>query len=512
MGANNTQEVLELLKAAGKNPFVPANLPEAIAKAFTQSGSATTGLTFYDLEAPSKKLFPVITPLRNKIPRISGKGGIQANWKAVTGININSLSAGVSQGNRGGVIATSTADYLAAYKGIGFDDYTTFEAQYAGRNFEDIRALMGANLLRATMIAEELLIVGGNTSVPLGTTPTPTLAASGSGGTLATQTLSVIVVALAPDAFWAVAGANNGATQQAVNIPTAVVPASVTRTNADGTSDTYGGGAARKSSNATVSVTGPTGSATATVAAVAGAVGYAWYWGTAGSEVLGAITTINSVSITATATGTQTAASLPAADNSTNSLVFDGILSQIAKSGSGAYQKVMATGTPGTGTGLTSDGGGGIVEIDDALIAFWNSIRSGPDVIYVNAQEARNITKKIVANGGAPLVRFNLDGNNPGVVSANTVVGSYMNKITQQVIPLVVHPNIPPGTILFWSDGVPYPLNGIDTLVRILCRQDYYQIDWPIVKRRYESGVYADEVLQNYFPPAFGVISNIANL
>jgi hypothetical protein len=28
--------------------------------------------------------------------------------------------------------------------------------------------------------------------------------------------------------------------------------------------------------------------------------------------------------------------------------------------------------------------------------------------------------------------------------------------------------------------------------------------------RRYETGVYADEVLQRYFPPALAVISNIA--
>ena len=29
--------------------------------------------------------------------------------------------------------------------------------------------------------------------------------------------------------------------------------------------------------------------------------------------------------------------------------------------------------------------------------------------------------------------------------------------------------------------------------------------------RRYEYGVYFDGVLQNYFPPAFGMITNIGN-
>jgi len=86
----------------------------------------------------------------------------------------------------------------------------------------------------------------------------------------------------------------------------------ITRTNADGSSDTFGGGAAKKSNNATVT-TASDGNAThsikASVAAVTGALGYAWFWGAAGSEVLGAITTIDSLVITAAASGTQTAAS-----------------------------------------------------------------------------------------------------------------------------------------------------------------------------------------------------------
>ena len=82
------------------------------------------------------------------------------------------------------------------------------------------------------------------------------------------------------------------------------------RSNADGSSDTSGGGAAGKSANATVSIaSGTTGSIAAAVAAVPGAPRATPVWGAAGSEVLGAITTINSLVITANATGTQTAAS-----------------------------------------------------------------------------------------------------------------------------------------------------------------------------------------------------------
>src|SRR4051812_29343136 len=100
--ATNVASLLEALKAAER--ISDPRMPEALQKAtFSQSGSATTGLTFYDLEPGAKFLYPVLTPLRNMIPRVSGRGGIQANWKSVTGINTSGLSVGVSGGNRGAV-------------------------------------------------------------------------------------------------------------------------------------------------------------------------------------------------------------------------------------------------------------------------------------------------------------------------------------------------------------------------------------------------------------------------
>jgi hypothetical protein len=511
MNAAMIQQTVELLRSI--NPNLDLNKAQDLAKAWTQSGSATTGITAYDLEAPSKKLYPVLTPLRNRIPRVSGKGGIQANWKAVTGVNTGMLSPGVSGGNRGGAIVSTTADYFAAYRGIGLEDYVTFEADYAAENFEDIKSIAVEGLLRSTMIAEENVILGGNTSVLLGTTPTPTMVASASGGTLATQTLSVICIALGYDAYWAVAGANNGFVGQSVNIASAVVPASISRTNTDGTVDVYGGGAARKSAAQTASITGPNGSCGATVPAVANAVGYAWYWATAGAEVLGAITTINSVSIIANAAGAQTAASMPATDQSTNALVFDGLLTQINKGSSGAYVKALATGTPGTGTALTADGAGGITEIDAAFAQFWNLYRLSPDTIFMNAQELLNVNKKIIAGGSAPLFRFNIDAEKKGVTTfdAGAVLGSYLNKITNYQVKIEIHPTMPPGTMAFYSSALPYPISNVGNVLQVRTRRDYYQIEWPVVKRRYEYGVYADEVLQCFAPFAFGVITNITN-
>lgn len=470
---------------------------------FTQNASATSGLTFYDLELGAKSLYPVLTPLRNSIPRVSGAGGIQANWRAITGVNTSGIRLGVSAGNRGGVQAVTTQDYTAAYRGIGLESSTDFEAQYAGQGFDDIRAISARTLLEATMIGEEQMILGGNgAAVALGQTGTPTLAAATTGGTLATQTLSVICVALAFDAY--VNGSVVGGIQQ-----------SITRTNAGpySSSDTFGGGAAGKSAAATVSVTGATGSATASVVAIVGAVGYAWFWGVAGSEVLGAITSINSVAITANATGTQTAASLSTSDFSKNALEFDGLLYQAFKTGSNSYILTQANGTAGVGTPLTADGSGGIVEIDLVLKNLWDNYRLSPSEIWVNSQEALNISKKILQGNSNAAQRFVFNSQQDSL-GGGIMVRTYLNRFSMaggSTLSINVHPNMPAGTILFLTNRLPYPLSNVSNVIQMRTRQDYYQIEWPLIKRSYEIGVYADEVLQHYFPPSMAVITNIGN-
>lgn len=495
-------------KSLDQKNFVPEGLPEFLAKAstFSQSGSATSGLTYYDLELGAKFLYPVLTPLRNEIPRVSGRGGIQAAWRAVTGVNTTGLRIGVSGGNRGAVMAVSTADYTASYKGIGLETSVDFEAQYAGAGFDDIRAIGAKTGLEATMLGEEILLLGGNTSMLLGTTPTPALSQSATGGGLSDGTYSVICAALTLDGF--VNGSVVGGVQGPIN-----------RTNADGSQDSFGGGVAKLSAAASITVNG--GGAvqkiSATVGAatpgVRGAVGYAWFWGTAGNEVLGAITSINSLVITAAATGTQTAASLGTNDNSTNNLVFDGLLYQALKSGSNAYVLYLPTGTAGTGTTLTGDNAGGIVEIDALLKDRWDLYRLSPDTMWVNSQEANNISKKILANGSSGAQRF-VFSTQQDALSGGIMVTTYNNKFSMagaKTINIRIHPNMPPGTILFTSRTIPYPLSGVGNVMQVRTRQDYYQIEWPLRARRYETGVYADEVLQHYFPPSMAVLTNIAN-
>jgi hypothetical protein len=506
MSGTSTAETLALMKAAQANP-------DDLIKSFIQPSTATTGLQAYNLEAPAKNMVPRMTPLRNAIARVTGGFAIQANWKAITNINVANQRIGVAEGRRGGVITHAQSEYFAAFRGFGLENDVTFEAQYAAKNFDDVKALAVEQLLGATMIREELVILGGNTSLSLGTTPTPTLSTSTTGGTIAAGTQSVICVALGLQAYLDLVGVNNGAIGQAFAPATTTLSGQITRTNKDGTTTTFGDGSAQKSAANTVATTGSTSTVTATVAAVNGAVGYAWFLGTAGSERLNGVTSINSIVFTAASNGAaQLASTLAASDNSTSAVDFDGLLTQAFKPGSNAYIAVQPAGVAGVGTGLTSDGAGGIVEIETAFLSFYNKYRLSPTKIYLSTQELVNITKKIIGNGGAPLLKLNADVNaQTGAIAAGVVVGSYWNKVTGQQVPLVVHPNMPAGTIFFFSESIPYPMSGVGEVCRMLMRQDYYQLEWPLKTRSYEYGVYADGVLQHYAPFSMGVITNIGN-
>ena len=490
-------ETIELLKAA-----LAKGVPEdALLKAWTQSSSATSGLTAYDLEAPAKSLFPVITPLRNALPRVGGGKGIQANWRAITGINTANVSAGVSEGNRGGVTTTSTADYLAAYKGIGLEDYVTFEADYAAMGFDDVRARAVTNLLSSLMLQEERIILGGNSTLALGTTPTPTATDSSTGGALGSaQTLSVIAVALTLEGY--------------MNSTVAAgVSASISRTNADASTDTYGGGAAQKSAAGAVTLSGGASlhSIQASLTAVRGAFAYAWYAGTSGAETLNKITTINSAVITAMNSAGQAASVLPSSDKSSNTLVFDGFLTQIAKTSGNAYFATQSTGTVGTGTPLTADAAGGISEFDTALQSFWDNYRLSPSEIWVSSQEMNYIRKKVLTGSSNASQRFIFQAAQAGFMGG-TMIRGYTNPFTMAgaaELPIKLHPNLPPGTVMFMTDKLPYPLSNVTNINQIRTRREYYQLEWPLKSRKYEYGVYADEVLQCYFPPSLGMITNI---
>ena len=506
---NPTKETLALTKAALNSPMSPE---EALAKGVTVS----TGLVYYDLQAPAKNLVPIITPLRNAIPRVGRPTGYgdSAKWKqisALTGSGYDSMGW-VPEGQRAGTMSYSATQKSAAYVTLGEEDYATYEAISAGEGFENVESTDSLRTLQKMMLKEESALLGGNGGgVILGTPAAPALSAAGSGATLPSLTYSVIAVALTYEGW-------RNATL------TAGVATTKTITGADGSTFTLSGGSSNKSTNTTQAVTlGQTLSAT--VAAIQGAVAYAWFVGAAGSETLQSITGINSAIFNAPlATGRQ-AATVVTADNSANAgLAFDGLLTQAFNTNNLAYVNIMSTGVAGTGTPLTASGRGSVVEIDNMLRSMWDNYRISPSVLYVNSQELINITNKVLGTGTSSLLRYDAPASG-GMATpiASGVIEWYFNPFgganaddgsTGGVkMPIRVHPNVPPGTIIAWAKDLPawYQNNEVPNVAEVITRKDYYRIDWPPRSRKREYGVYAEETLAVYATFGLGVITNIAN-
>lgn len=504
----------DLLKAALQNPsediakYILASAgmnPDTLQKTI----STGTGLVAYDLQAPAKNLYPVYTPIRNKLPRVGGGTGTATNWRqvnAIVGSGFDGMGW-IPEGQRSAQMSYSTSNKAASYATIGEEDAATFEAISAGRGFEDVQARMTMRLLQKTMLKEELGIIFGNNSLSLGTPGTPTLAAAGSGATLGAATYSVYVVALTGEGY-----------ANATKTGTLAVGTTKSITGADGKTYSLNGGASNKSANATQAVTlGQTLSCS--VAPVQGAVAYAWYVGTAGNETLQVFTTINSVTFSAPLSSGNQNASAVTADYSTNSTAYDGLFTSACKSGSGAYVSYQATGTVGTGSPLTASGRGSVVEIDNMMVAMWNSAQISLSALFVNAQELKNITTKVLtgASGGSLVNYFQDPKAGEYILTAGGAVEFYYNPFMApgagRRIPIMIHPNVPPGTIVGWADNLPiqYQSNEVPNIAEIKTRQDYYQIDWPITTRQRQVGVYSEQVLAVYAPFGLGVISNIAN-
>ncbi len=465
-----------------------------------------------------KLIYTELHPLVDDTVREAPEGpmpGKYATWRAITKINTNRVFIGVPFGARNERFDVTNKEYRAAYKTLGMEVAVQDEADWMAKGFDNVRALAALQLVQASKIFEEDILLGGNASVLLGQPDAPTLADVPAEGNIgAGATIYVYVLPLT----------HVGASLQNDQIDVPVLGL-VTREGADGKSSSFGGFSGQISAGADVTVGGGAGHAvSASTPYITGTYSWAWYVGNApgaANAVLYAITTINSILITEeVGTGVQTADDpLIQADNSTSDLIYDGRLSIYdgaglevpAPSESGAYRKVMADGVAGEGTPLTADGAGGIVEFNDAFDYFWRVMKLGPAKIYGAAGAIQDVSK-LLLSGSTP-VRLNvdiMDSSSMGV-TGGPVVREILNKITKQKVELVTHPTMREGTYMFETLRLPvnvYPNSRVGNIHSVKLLQGYRQEEWARTTREYPSGMYHSGVYANYAPAAGGYIVN----
>lgn len=495
--------------------------------------SQATNLLWYDLKPVVQMLYPYreLIPRISRLPRVPADGGNAYHWKRIVGVNVNGASSGVSEGNRGARIGISEQDMVAAYKTLGYESSVTFEARLGAKNLSpESLGISVQAALRSLMIDEEKILINGDAGLPLGNTPTPSLiagAVTGLSGTFASGTVYVVCVALTGMGYL-----GYSPYQSATNL--GGVLGQVTKINADGTTDTYGGGSGIPSAEASIPTSG-TNVVTATVAIVPGALAYAWFVGSAtGLERLAGLTPSNQAYFTKYPVSTaQPIGNLKVgpsyADNSVDTLIPDGILTQVFGAIMGPSSGQIMSTNPVLPTGISFSPGGSIIynmgsgntgltlagtnfnEIDAVLRAAYDQYKIGFDRILMSSADVLDTFGAMLAQSGSGgngfRMLFDADEETGRIVAGRRVT-SYLNKFFNNTLDVEVHPYVPPGTILFWSDRSPYELSGVANLLEARVRQDYYQIQWPWRSRRYEYGVYCDEVFSCYFTPAFACIVN----
>jgi hypothetical protein len=490
MDAATNQATLAAIREALSGPATVA--PDDLAKATaTTQGISTSTLDYgYNLEAPAKSLIPVLTPERNEIPRQTGGFGTGVNWKAFTGLNTTTLSPGVAEGGVGTVPSVTMTEFLASYKTLGFPGTVTYDAIMAaqkgrgGSAFDDPFARGTLQTLQTTMLGEEATIIGGNVTA-LGAVGTLTYAdtiAAASGVLTASTTYYYAVAALTLKGYMA-------------------------QVTGHASTDAIGEGTGTTGSHAT---TGSGAGSTATIvnwAAKRGAVAYNVYSGTTATVYYAGTVTTNTWSQTALC---PTTGNVPnSADQTADSLVFNGYIPTISLAANNGYFKDMAGGT------LTADNAGGVVEIDTMLKSLWDNSRIGPEKLLVNSQEALTITKAVLTAGttGATRVMVAPSPSGNGILQAGFFVASYLNKFapTNPIVKIEVHPNVPPGTVIAVTKTLPgwFPNAEVSSVWTMDVRQEYTQYNFAETDRTKRFGVYVSEVLKCYLPAANGIIAGI---
>ncbi len=485
-------------------------IEELIAKASGQFASkatisTSTGILAYDLEPLLKQVYPVLAPFRNEaLPRkVSTMGGSALNAKRLLSVTPATGGIGIAEGLRGGRIGVSEQDFSAAYRTIGQEADLTFEAEDAAEGFDDARAVRTTSLLNSNLMEEEravlfgnggnIMIAGASAQTALGTPTAPVLTNNGGGvGTVAAATYYAWVVALTYQ------GLRNASVAGGVLLQT-------TRTNMDNSTTVTNGGSSNVSAQSNSVTLAAPGSLAATCTAVPGAFGYAWYIGTSkAAAFLAAVTPVNTMVLTAPPAGTQ-AATAVTADNSIDGYVFDGLITQVQQASSGSYVKSL------DGANLTSNGAAGINEIDAALISMYSTYKLDPEEMYLDSGTMTSANKKVIAGGGAPLYRFNLDAKTGAVdVVGGGTIGSYINPITKRLIKMKVHPWFTQGTVFINSRTLPYNTPNVPVPYRLQPRiADWREYEWVPTTRARAHGQYLTAAMVVYAPFAFGLLQNV---
>jgi hypothetical protein len=473
---------------------------QEIQKDITLTSPLSTSFAAFDLEAPAKLLTPRPTPLRNRIPRKkgvgtshrvkrilgytgTGTGGVGNTWPGIT--ESSTATFGSINYERGPKISYAADDLVLPYNSYSLSDSVSFDANFSGLGYQDLRQLSSTSTLYATMLMEErmMLMARGTASGYSGalSAPTFTLAspvASGSQTALAATTYYVNVTADA-----GISGNGFGESIVGTEANTAVASGDVL----------------------TITVS----------TAVAGALGYNIYVGTAtgnanvkyqgtlkgtGTFTIQGATATGLTGNNAAFTTTGAAATRAAADTSAYATGYDGILPTVLGTNSGynnSINSTFSTANPGS-------------EFQTVFASLYQSVKADPDLVLLNGNDRKQLSDAI-KSGSTANYRLVINDPGEGGTTYGSIVTGLQNEVTGKAVDLMVHPWLNQGVAPVLSFTLPIPDTEVSDVWANFLVQDYMGIQWPVTQFSYDFSTYFRGTFFCTAPAWNGAVSGIIN-
>jgi len=465
-------------------------------KDITLTSPLSTSFAAFDLEAPAKLLTPRPTPLRNRIPRKkgvgtshrvkritgytgTGTGGQGQIWPGVT--ETTTTAFGSINFERGAKISYTSDDLILPYNSYSLSDSVSFDANFSGLGYQDLRQLSSTSTLYATMLMEERMMLMGR-----GT-------ATGYAGAVSAPTVTIThpsagtgQVALADSTYYVYVTADAGISSTGFGESVLTTVSSQT------------------TSSQVIKIV--------VSSAVAGALGYNVYIGTttgaANAKYQGTFksTTGFIVGAGSTAVGdtivysttSSILASRASSDTSAYATGYDGILPTVLGANTGYNNNINTTFSntnPGT-------------EFQTVFANLYNSVKADPDEVLLNGSDRKQLSDAIKGSANANY-RLQISQDETSGVTYGSVVNGIVNETTGKSVPLTVHPWLPQGVAPVLSYTLPIPDTEVSDVWANYMVQDYLGVQWPVTQFAYEFSTYFRGTFFCVAPAWNGVVSGI---
>jgi hypothetical protein len=507
--ASMTEEVGKILsEALGKNITLTSPL--------ASSALGSAGFVPYDLVSPSRLIYPVYSPLRNKIPRVPGQG-TSRQAKVITGIS-GSNTFGGSGGGTGQFLDISSAETVPSptnyganmpgttgsqsatqmnvpYKFFALSESLSWLAQFSGQGFEDISALANLILLQEFMLSEEAAMIAGTTTA---------IAAPTTAVTLALRTAGANETPLPGSShFWVTVTAANYFGETVMTTQSADLTTVASTQVVDVTlNQNLPAGAMWW--NIYVNNQAASAPTQATMYRVA-------------SQVGGKRFTIQGPTIPNAVTA-QTPNPPVSAGPTGDSKRITGIIPTLTGQDTGAG---YPTGVgwqagyynPNVGTHLTYN------SVYNMLNGLWNgdprygtgfgAFKADPTELIGNSTDIMNLSNDVLQVGAATNYRLTVEQGDTAGVRIGAAVSEFQNPVTRSVLRLLVHPWWPQGTVVGMSYSLPFSWSNISNVWEMTMVQDYLSISWPVIDPTFRYSMFMYGALVCNAPQYCGIMQGL---